>query len=182
MQIIVRKSSRSSSARIYSAIRLRETMMLQRQQISRFECWKDSLRRIRDAFHRFLTLILWKRASVIHTVYISRLNNRIKLSELACFFTIRCWWCIFFCTLRVKCLNSWLLPAIAPLPERWPSGRRRSPAKGVYPEGYRGFESHPLRHNLKKHTQTGRFLTGFLLFSVHYMHWSGMVFSGSGKL
>jgi hypothetical protein len=31
-------------------------------------------------------------------------------------------------------------------PERWPSGRRRSPAKGVYPEGYRGFESHLLRH------------------------------------
>jgi hypothetical protein len=30
--------------------------------------------------------------------------------------------------------------------ERWPSGRRRSPAKGVYPEGYRGFESLPLRH------------------------------------
>ena len=30
--------------------------------------------------------------------------------------------------------------------ERWPSGRRRSPAKGVYPEGYRGFESHLLRH------------------------------------
>ena len=32
-------------------------------------------------------------------------------------------------------------------PERWPSGRRRSPAKGVYPRGYRGFESHLLRHH-----------------------------------
>jgi hypothetical protein len=30
--------------------------------------------------------------------------------------------------------------------ERWPSGRRRSPAKGVGPEGSRGFESLPLRH------------------------------------
>ncbi len=59
---------------------------------------------------------------------------------------IACWWCRFFSSFCVKCLNSRLLPAIAPLPERWPSGRRRSPAKGVYPEGYRGFESHPLRH------------------------------------
>ena len=31
--------------------------------------------------------------------------------------------------------------------ERWPSGRRRSPAKGVYRKRYRGFESLPLRHN-----------------------------------
>ncbi|MDF2940436.1 MAG: hypothetical protein K0R66_1078, partial [Gammaproteobacteria bacterium] len=31
--------------------------------------------------------------------------------------------------------------------ERWPSGRRRSPAKGVYGQKlYRGFESLPLRH------------------------------------
>lgn len=30
--------------------------------------------------------------------------------------------------------------------ELWPSGRRRSPAKGVGPEGSRGFESHRLRH------------------------------------
>lgn len=31
--------------------------------------------------------------------------------------------------------------------ERWPSGRRRSPAKGVYRRRYRGFESLPLRHS-----------------------------------
>ena len=30
--------------------------------------------------------------------------------------------------------------------ERWPSGRRRSPAKGVYRKRYRGFESLLLRH------------------------------------
>ena len=30
--------------------------------------------------------------------------------------------------------------------ETWPSGRRRSPAKGVGPEGSRGFESLRLRH------------------------------------
>ncbi len=30
--------------------------------------------------------------------------------------------------------------------ETWPSGRRRSPAKGVYRERYRGFESLRLRH------------------------------------
>ena len=31
-------------------------------------------------------------------------------------------------------------------PERWPSGRRRTLGKRVYPRGYRGFESHSLRH------------------------------------
>jgi hypothetical protein len=31
----------------------------------------------------------------------------------------------------------------------WPSGRRRSPAKGVGPKGSRGFESHRLRHFLR---------------------------------
>ena len=31
--------------------------------------------------------------------------------------------------------------------ETWPSGRRRSPAKGVGPEGSRGFESLRLRHH-----------------------------------
>ena len=31
-------------------------------------------------------------------------------------------------------------------PERWPSGRRRSPAKGVDGQPSRGFESLPLRH------------------------------------
>jgi hypothetical protein len=30
--------------------------------------------------------------------------------------------------------------------ERWPSGRRRFPAKEVYDFSYRGFESLPLRH------------------------------------
>lgn len=50
--------------------------------------------------------------------------------------------------------KSWRIPLInrassgTPAPvERWPSGRRRSPAKGVYRRRYRGFESHPLRHN-----------------------------------
>ncbi len=34
------------------------------------------------------------------------------------------------------------------VPERWPSGRRRPPAKRVYGQKpYRGFESHPLRHS-----------------------------------
>ena len=35
---------------------------------------------------------------------------------------------------------------IDPPTETWPSGRRRSPAKGVGPEGSRGFESLRLRH------------------------------------
>ncbi len=34
--------------------------------------------------------------------------------------------------------------------EMWPSGRRRSPAKGVGPEGSRGFESLRLRHLTNK--------------------------------
>ncbi len=32
------------------------------------------------------------------------------------------------------------------LPERWPSGRRRTPGKCVYGKTYRGFESLSLRH------------------------------------
>ena len=36
---------------------------------------------------------------------------------------------------------------VDPLAETWPSGRRRSPAKGVGPEGSRGFESLRLRHH-----------------------------------
>lgn len=36
--------------------------------------------------------------------------------------------------------------SVNPPAEMWPSGRRRSPAKGVGPEGSRGFESHRLRH------------------------------------
>jgi hypothetical protein len=36
---------------------------------------------------------------------------------------------------------------LCPQAERWPSGRRRPPAKRVYGQKpYRGFESHPLRH------------------------------------
>ena len=31
--------------------------------------------------------------------------------------------------------------------ERWPSGRRRSPAKGVWEKSHRGFESLSLRQN-----------------------------------
>ncbi len=42
----------------------------------------------------------------------------------------------------------------AGLPERWPSGRRRSPAKGVYQRWYRGFESHPLRHERNKNLRS----------------------------
>ena len=38
---------------------------------------------------------------------------------------------------------AWLYASV----EMWPSGRRRSPAKGVGPEGSRGFESHRLRHH-----------------------------------
>ncbi len=38
------------------------------------------------------------------------------------------------------------LARIYPSAETWPSGRRRSPAKGVGPEGSRGFESLRLRH------------------------------------
>lgn len=46
---------------------------------------------------------------------------------------------------------SWLYASA----EMWPSGRRRSPAKGVGPEGSRGFESHRLRH-LTFHTDLFR--------------------------
>jgi hypothetical protein len=46
--------------------------------------------------------------------------------------------------------------------ERWPSGRRRSPAKGVYLDRYRGFESLPLRHIKKAH-----FLVGFFVLHVY---------------
>ena len=38
------------------------------------------------------------------------------------------------------------LALVYPSAETWPSGRRRSPAKGVGPEGSRGFESLRLRH------------------------------------
>jgi hypothetical protein len=44
-----------------------------------------------------------------------------------------------------------VLPAdkiVDPSAETWPSGRRRSPAKGVGPEGSRGFESLRLRHKI----------------------------------
>ena len=45
--------------------------------------------------------------------------------------------------------------------DRWPSGLRRSPAKGVRGKLLRGFESHPVRHDTK-HLQK---LT--LLYSVN---------------
>ena len=48
-----------------------------------------------------------------------------------------------------KCQFRLVLLAFArlyPSAEMWPSGRRRSPAKGVGPEGSRGFESLRLRH------------------------------------
>jgi hypothetical protein len=42
----------------------------------------------------------------------------------------------------VTTMFTWLYASV----ETWPSGRRRSPAKGVGPEGSRGFESLRLRH------------------------------------
>ena len=45
-----------------------------------------------------------------------------------------------------KALQSKALRLSEAATERWPSGRRRSPAKGVYRERYRGFESLLLRH------------------------------------
>src|SRR4029077_20849972 len=36
-------------------------------------------------------------------------------------------------------------PFMRRLPERWPSGLRRTLGKRVYVKAYRGFESHPLR-------------------------------------
>ena len=36
--------------------------------------------------------------------------------------------------------------------DRWPSGRRRSPAKGVGGKLPRGFESLPVRHNTSLNT------------------------------
>ncbi len=46
---------------------------------------------------------------------------------------------------------TWTRVRIPPSPpqidtERWPSGLRHAPGERVYPEGYRGFESHSLRH------------------------------------
>ncbi len=42
----------------------------------------------------------------------------------------------------------WIVTWINPQMETWPSGRRRSPAKGVDGKPSRGFESHRLRHHL----------------------------------
>ena len=147
MQITADKPSRSTSVHIYYTIRIWEVATQQRQQISRIISLK-----IRLGWWGWLFLHCWlwffiQNADAIRANSISRPIIAWNYQILMPFLTIHCWWCIFFCTLCVKCLNSWLLPAIAPLPERWPSGRRRSPAKGVYPEGYRGFESHPLRQN-----------------------------------
>ncbi len=50
------------------------------------------------------------------------------------------------CGRRIKSpCNRKLCRIVKPRAERWPSGRRRSPAKGVYRERYRGFESLLLR-------------------------------------
>ena len=39
--------------------------------------------------------------------------------------------------------------------DRWPSGRRRLPAKEVYEQSYRGFESLPIRHQPQYHYEQG---------------------------
>src|SRR6056300_2092430 len=57
--------------------------------------------------------------------------------------------------LEKKAKNPLVFSLSAPLypsAETWPSGRRRSPAKGVGPEGSRGFESHRLRHIFNTNT------------------------------
>ncbi len=54
-------------------------------------------------------------------------------------------------------LNSKAFVRTRALPERWPSGRRRSPAKGVGGQPSRGFESLPLRHFLLYHADLSRF-------------------------
>ena len=45
-----------------------------------------------------------------------------------------------------KALVNWPSVAVYASMETWPSGRRRSPAKGVGEESSRGFESLRLRH------------------------------------
>jgi hypothetical protein len=45
-----------------------------------------------------------------------------------------------------KALVNWPSVAVYASAETWPSGRRRSPAKGVGEESSRGFESLRLRH------------------------------------
>ena len=47
-----------------------------------------------------------------------------------------------------KALVNWPSVAVYASTETWPSGRRRSPAKGVGEESSRGFESLRLRHLL----------------------------------
>ena len=54
--------------------------------------------------------------------------------------------------------------------EGWPSGRRRTPGKCVYGKPYRGFESRPLRHELRYSMERApRCLTS--LNATH--HWGG---------
>ena len=38
--------------------------------------------------------------------------------------------------------------------ERWLSGRKHRTRNAAYPQGYRGFESHPLRHQLRMSVKT----------------------------
>ena len=47
------------------------------------------------------------------------------------------------------------IESLTPSAERWPSGRRRAPAKGVGGEPSRGFESLPLRHLHIANPKTG---------------------------
>ena len=47
-----------------------------------------------------------------------------------------------------KALVNWPSVAVYASTETWPSGRRRSPAKGVGEESSRGFESLRLRHHI----------------------------------
>ena len=62
-----------------------------------------------------------------------------------------------------------------PSAETWPSGRRRSPAKGVGPEGSRGFESLRLRH----HTQVFDLMSK--IQSSQQPPWSTVTHAGGSK-
>ncbi len=53
--------------------------------------------------------------------------------------------------------------------ERWPSGRRRTPGKCVTPNRVRGFESHPLRHNVCEDDSVLSFK-----LNLHFSGWSGV--------
>ena len=58
--------------------------------------------------------------------------------------------------------------------ESWPSGRRRSPAKGVYGQNlYQGFESLTLRHILKSLNYIQGFLFACFLINNIYHYYLG---------